>query len=190
MKKKPEITTEEWLAELERLNIVGLVDDDGVILNEYWVFAFADTADEGEDNFAMPIFYIINNKPYLVDCIFDKNNLTIQERAVFGKAKEHKISKIVIETNSFGAYFVRRLRELMPNVEIYGQNSSNNKMSRILNNSGLIKKNFYFPENLNENCGKFMDEVFRILKTSKKKDDAPDSLSGACAHLETHYRLF
>jgi len=116
---------------------------------EYFTIGAIDTADEGTDNFSMPIGRVYGNRVYITDAIFDQFNLTIQEGQVQSKVKEHGITELVIETNSFGAYFSRRLRELMPTVEIFGQFAKTNKMGRILANSGLVKLFFYFPENPN-----------------------------------------
>ena len=169
-----------------------LTEENGVEKREPmgWVFAFIDTADEGEDNFAMPIFRVIGDSVYLIDCIFDQSNLTIQEIQVKVKVQEHKIRKIVVETNSAGAYFSRRLRELLPNVEIYGQFARANKMARILSMSGIIKNHFYFPIEPNPTVSRFMKTVYKLQKTSKKDDDAPDSLSGGASHLEDAYQIF
>jgi len=63
-------------------------------------------------------------------------------------------------------------------------------MDRIIGMAWLIKANFYFPENPNPTVAKFMKQVYRLMKTSKKDDDAPDSLSGAAFHLDDTYKLF
>ena len=157
---------------------------------EYFTIAFADTADEGTDNFAMPIARVYGNNVYILDAIFDAENLTIQEGQVQDKVKVHKIGNIVIETNNAGAYFARRIRELCQGVEVFGQYAKSNKMARILSNSGLIKAYFYFPVNPNPVLQRFMDQVVSLLKTSKNQDDAPDSLSGLCAYLEKYHQMF
>lgn len=157
---------------------------------EYYTIAFIDTADEGTDHFSMPIARIYGNRVYIFDCIFDQANLTIQEGQVQSKVKECNINKITIESNSFGAYFMRRLRELLPRVEIFGQYSKANKMGRILANSGLIKLCFYFPEKPNDDLKRFMDQVISLVNTSVDQDDAPDSLSGLCAYLEKYTGIF
>jgi PBSX family phage terminase large subunit len=157
---------------------------------EYFTIAAIDTADEGSDNFSTPIARVYGNRVYVFDAIFDQENLTIQEGQVQGKVKECRINEIVIETNSFGAYFMRRLRELLPTIEIFGQYAKANKMGRILANAGLIKMFFYFPENPNPVLKKFIDQVVAILKDSKDKDDAPDSLAQLCAYLEKYHGLF
>lgn len=156
----------------------------------YYVAAFADTADEGADHFAMPIARVYGDQVYIIDCIFDLENLTIQEGQVHGKVKEHRISNLCVETNAAGAYFSRRLRELIPEVQIFGQFSKMNKMSRILAQAGLIKHYFYFPVNPNPTLQAYMDQVMALLKDSKDKDDAPDSLAGLSAYLEKYMGLF
>lgn len=156
----------------------------------YFTIAFADTADEGLDNFAMPIARVYGNRVYIFDCIFDQENLTIQEGQVQSKVKECHISEICIETNNAGAYFTRRMRELIPQIEIFGQYSKANKMARILANAGLVKYFFYFPVNPNPDLQRFMTQVTSLLKDSKDNDDAPDALTGLCAYLEHYHSLF
>ena len=163
-----------------------------------WFFAFADTADEGTDNFAMPILMVVpssgNGEPgsaYLVDSIYDQLNLTYQEIAVRHKIKEHGITnRIVVESNNAGAYFIRNLRSKNKDTDFYGQYSKGNKMVRIFNMANLIKNYFYFPENPNPTTQKFINQVCKLMITSKKNDDAPDSLAGAAYHLDDYYRIF
>lgn len=169
-----------------------IINENGVDkeVEQGWTFMVNDTADEGIDNFAGPIFQVIGDYIYLKDAIFDQENLTIQESQVQSKIKEHKVRKILIETNSAGAYFKRRLQELMPEVEMFGQYSKVNKMARILGMAGLIKLYLRVPEDPNSTTERFMNQVYKLLKTSTKEDDAPDSIALAFAHLEMHYGLF
>jgi predicted phage terminase large subunit-like protein len=157
---------------------------------EYFTIGFVDAADEGKDNFAMPVARVYGNRVYVFDAIFDQNNLTIQEGQVQSKVKECHINSLVIETNSFGAYFGRRIRELIPEIEVFGQLAKTNKMGRILANAGLIKLYFYFPENPNPVLQRFINQVCKLMKTSTKEDDAPDSLTGLAAYLEKYLGLF
>lgn len=156
-----------------------------------WTLMVNDTADEGKDYFSGPIFKVIGNYVYLKDCIFDQENLTIQLSQMASKIKEHKpIGRILIEVNGPGAFFRRTLQINHPEIDMFGQFSKSNKMARILSYSGIIKLYFLFPENPNPTVELFMNQVFRLLKTSKDRDDAPDSLALAAAHLEVHYDMF
>jgi len=157
---------------------------------EYFTIAFADTADTGTDNFAMPITRVYGNRVYVFDAIFDQENLTIQEGQVQSKVKECKINNLVIETNSFGAYFARRIRELIPELEVFGIFAKQKKMMRVLANAGLVKMYFYFPENPNPTLQRFMDQVYKTLKTATKEDDAIDSITGLAAYLEKYHGMF
>jgi PBSX family phage terminase large subunit len=157
---------------------------------EYFTIAFADTADQGEDNFAMPIARVYGNRVYVFDAIFDQENLTIQEGQVMDKVKIDRINNLVIETNAFGAYFSRRVRELIPELEVFGIIAKQKKIMRILANAGLVKHYFYFPESPNPVLKRFMGEVVKLLKTDIKEDDAADALTGLAAYLEKYHQLF
>jgi PBSX family phage terminase large subunit len=182
-----------WITELE-----GQVFPEGSLKRyrefpeneEYFTISGIDTADEGTDYFAMPITRVYRNRVYIFDAIYDQENLTIQEGQVQSKVKEDRITHFYIETNNFGAYFRRRIAEIMPFLDIFGQYSKGNKMGRILAQSGLIKMYFYFPEKPNETLQRFMDSLCALLKTSTKEDDAADSLAGLCAYLEKYHGLF
>ena len=157
---------------------------------EYFTIAFADTADQGIDNFAMPIARVYGNRVYVFDCIFDQENLTIQEGQVQSKVKECHINNLVVETNAFGAYFSRRIRELIPELEVFGIIAKQRKMMRVLANAGLVKTFFYFPEKPNPDLQRFLTQVYKLLKTDIKEDDAPDALTGLAAYLEKYMGLF
>ena len=157
---------------------------------EYFTIAFADTADQGLDNFAMPIGRVYGNRVYIFDAIFDQENLTIQEGQVQSKVKECHINNLVVETNAFGAYFSRRIRELIPELEVFGIIAKQRKMMRVLANAGLVKTFFYFPEKPNADLQRFMLQIYKLLKTSTKEDDAPDALTGLAAYLEKYHGMF
>jgi len=165
-------------------------DEQGDVIQNWWVVSAIDTADEGKDSFSMPITRVYGNRVYLIDAVFDQQNLTLQEPEVIGKTKEHKISNFVIETNNFGAYFIRRIRELLPEVEIFGRYSKGNKMARILANAGLIKLYFYFPENPSPALQRLMNQTCKLMKTSTKEDDGPDSLALLSSYLEKYHGMF
>jgi len=170
-------------------------NDKGEEIQHYFTISAIDTADEGEDYFAGPVARVYGNRVYIFDAIFDQCNLTIQEGQVQDKVKICHINNLVVETNNAGAYFTRRLRELIPGIEIFGQYSKSNKLARILANAGLIKYYFYFPEQPNETLGKFMEQLYKLNKIKpvgqkEDHDDAADSLALLCAYLEKYNGLF
>ena len=157
---------------------------------DYWTIGFADPADEGDDNFSFPIGRVYGNYVYLVDALFDQENLTLQEPKMQGKQKIHKFGRVVVETNSAGAYFSRRLRELMPELDVFGKWSKSTKMPRIIQYAGLVKLYFRFPNNPTPALEKLMIQLWKLKSTDKKEDDAGDSISGMCEHLEKYYGIF
>jgi len=157
---------------------------------EYFVIGFADPADEGDDNFSMPIARVYGSYVYIIDALFNQDNLTIQEPRLQGKHKIHKFGRVVIETNNAGAYYSRRVRELIPDLDVFGKWSKATKMPRIIQYAGLVKLHFRFPNNPNPELQKFMNQLWKLKSTSKKEDDAGDSISGMCEHLERYYNIF
>ena len=60
----------------------------------------------------------------------------------------------------------------------------------MINYSGIVKAYFCFPEKPNPVLEKFMFQMFKITKTAKKEDDAPDSICGSAEYLEKFHHLF
>lgn len=157
---------------------------------EYWTIGQIDSADEGDNYFSLPIARVYGNLVYLVDAIFDQENLTMQEPKVQSMQKIHKFGRLVIETNNVGAYFTRRIRDLEPEIDIFGQYSLTSKMPRIIQYAGLVKLYFRFPNNPTPALQRFLNQLWKLKNTDKKEDDAGDSISGMAAHLEKHYGIF
>lgn len=169
-----------------------IIKEDGKDIEKLvgWCIGIIDSADKGNDNFSAPILQIVGDRMYLKDVIFNKNELITQEPIVKAKTAEHNVIKWVVETNHAGNYFSGRLRALLKNTDIFGQWSSTNKMARILMNSGFLSRYLFVPEEPSYEMQQFLNECYRLLKTSTKKDDAPDSLSIGSSHLEKHYGIF
>lgn len=157
---------------------------------EYFTIGQIDPADEGDDYFAFPIARVYGNLVYIVDAIFDQENLTMQEPKVQSKYKIHKFARLVVETNNAGAYFTRRIRELIPELDVFGKWSKSNKMARIIQYAGLVKLYFRFPNNPTPELQRFMIQLWKLKNTSKKEDDAGDAISGLAEYLERHYEIF
>lgn len=168
-------------------------NEKGETIINYFIIAFARAADESMDYFAMPIAKVYpENKIYIIDAIFEPNNLILQKDQIQNKITEHNIKKLAIETNREGASFIRRIRTMLQGVEVFGQYAKSNKreMVRILANAGLVKMYFYFPENPNPVLQAFMNQMYRLMKTSTKENDAADAVTGLAAYLERYHKLF
>jgi len=160
---------------------------------EYFTCGFVDPADEGTDSFACPIGRVYKdlNRVYIFDAVFESTlGLSAYLPMVQNKVKEDKITDLAIETNTFGAWFAMHCRELMPALEVFGLKAKKNKMGRIIANAGLIKLYFYFPEEPNPDLQRFINQVCKLMKTSTKEDDAPDSICGMSSYLEHYHGMF
>lgn len=147
--------------------------------------AFIDTADQGEDYLSMPVVDWFMDKGYLIDVVFNQENLTINENIINAKLAELEVDYCVIETNKEGTYFINQMRKNNPNVSFFGQFNSTNKITRILQQSGWIKENILFDKEYEQipDYAKFMKQLTTFLRTGgSKHDDAPDSLSGLAGY--------
>lgn len=156
--------------------------------------AFIDTADEGEDSYAMPIvdWFHEEKKGYLIDVIFNKDIITSNEALTIAKCKEHEVDFLGVETNKEGSLYVNNLRKEL-SIPIYGQFNTSKKMTRILMQSGFITEFFRFKKEYETGSSydKFMRELTEIVRTKKdsKHDDAPDSLAGLAGLLRRKINL-
>lgn len=147
--------------------------------NEVPVYVyFGDTADEGEDYYSGPYAMIHKELVYIIDATFNRFNLTDNEPILLALLTEYEFSRVWIEANSFGAYYVRNIRK-ETSAPVRGLKQTKNKLLRIMAESGFILQNFRFPSKSPSNeYDRFILQVYKLLKTGSKHDDAPDSLAG------------
>jgi predicted phage terminase large subunit-like protein len=161
--------------------------------NRGYRIAFIDTADGGSDYFSMPTieFYKETGDGYLIDVMFNLDNLTLNEAAVVQRIKDLDLDYLVVETNKEGTYFINKLKREL-SLPIYGQFNSTNKITRIISQSGFITQHIYFKKDVKQGTEtqKFMTNLTTYLRTgTSKHDDAPDSLSGAIRSLRTMFSI-
>lgn len=178
----------EWVLSVEdaifknhELNKYTDLNDEGANL------CYIDTADEGSDHFAAIFGRLSNNKFYVYDAIFNLNNLTVNEEICRERFERYKVDSVYVESNSFGAYFIRTLRAQNPNTRIVGINSKANKMGRILAQSGYVLEFFYFPSDPNTELSQFIREMTGLTPDMKDKDDAADCIAGMAARIRRDY---
>jgi len=156
-------------------------------LNEEGVnLAFIDTADEGTDHFAAPFARLVGNKLYVYDAIFNLVNLNLNE-VVCKERFDKGMDKVYVETNSFGAYFYRNLKEQNDTIPFFGLKSISNKLGRILAQSGWILEFVYFPEQPNDELHEFMLQMCGVTPDSKDDDDAADAMAGLAQMVRRDY---
>lgn len=146
---------------------------------------YADTADQGEDNLASIIGYLINDFVYITDVIFTQDPIEITESMVLSQILHYNPSNFTIESNAAGRSFSRNIQNLLRKNKcktiINNKFNSQNKETRILMKSGQIKKYFVFRNDykIGSDYDKFMRELCSYVKLGKNKhDDAVDAATG------------
>lgn len=150
-------------------------------------FAFIDPADEGGDDLSAPVGYLIDNKIYIVDVIYNNHGTDINEPACVAFLKNHKCNSALIESNSawilFGKAVRTKLQAIWPNCPVRLIKNTTTKHTRILAQSAFIRNQFIFRsdwEKLPE-YKKFFNNLTSYMRVDNSKnahDDAPDSCTG------------
>lgn len=153
-----------------------------------------DPADEGGDDLSFPTGYLVGNKIYITDVIYNNDGTDINEPACVESICSNKLNFVIVESNSAWLLFTKNIRakvqEPAPvgrgkeDIEIRSLKSTNNKHTRIWATSAFIKNHFIFRSDYREHPQyyKFMKNLIDYNKTQEgtsknKHDDAPDSLA-------------
>lgn len=151
--------------------------------------AYVDVADEGVDYLSCPFGQNIGSDIYITKVVFSQENSDITIPLIVPIAKELKCTYIRVESNSGGAQYSRDLRkQVHDDCTVLAVPNSANKHTRILMQSGFVKKNFVFLEEefWDQDYRNFMNHVYKYLKNgTEKKDDGPDSLAGLANFIQS-----
>ncbi len=154
------------------------------------VWFYSDPADEGIDHHSMPIGIISGGVVYVDDVLFTRDNLTVASPQILAKIDIwYPVNQMWIESNNHGAMFIRDLRQ-KTDTPIYGLKNTTNKIRRMLAQEGWVKENVKFKRKfaVESQYDKFMTQIWKILRDGTiKKDDAPDSISGAAFMIRRNY---
>ena len=142
-----------------------------------YIIAANDVADEGADDYCMVIAYMFDTKIYVEDVLFNKKGLDVNVRSILDKVSAHSIKEMHVETNGAGKKHVKNLRSEIKTCRVIGKHNSANKESRILNEEGFVKINFYFREDYDPESeyARYIQELTNYLKEGRNQhDDAAD----------------
>ena len=168
--------------ELNRFSMDDLIGEPEAIIS------YIDSADEGSDSYCMVIGKMYAENVYITDVIFNDLNLDINYPSTVEKAKDNRIDYLRIETNSQGAPISRKLVDDLPSTVISPLFNTKNKNTRILVQSGFIKKNMYFRNDFEygSEYARYFKELTQYLKTGEAKhDDSPDATAGLMNFVRT-----
>jgi predicted phage terminase large subunit-like protein len=177
------LSTEDAIFKSDKLNRYTTLNDEGVNM------CYIDTADEGKDHYAALIGRLTGQNFYVYDAIYNLHNLNINEPILKERVEKHNIDRVYCESNSFGMYFIRNIREQNPRTPVIAHNQRANKMGRILAQSGYILEFFYWPENPNEELQRFLTQMCALTPDKKDNDDAADCASGMAERIRRDFKL-
>jgi len=159
-------------------------------------FTFIDPADEGGDDLSAPVGYLIGDKIYIVDVIYNNEGTDVNEPGCVDLINRHKCDAAEIESNSAWILFrkaVKAALERMGNYcDIRSIKNTTNKHTRILAQSAFIKHNFVFREDWRQlpQYRKFFENLTSYMRMDSGKsahDDAPDSCAGMAKYFRNHF---
>ncbi len=153
-------------------------------------FGYIDPADEGGDDLSFPAGYLVGDKIYIPDVIYNSKGTDINEPACVEFIKSHKLNAAQCEGNSAWILFAKAVRSKIENsmndCDIRILKNTTNKHVRILAQSAFIKNHFVFRKDWNT-CSREYKRFFENLTaymsiqsgaSKNKHDDAPDSMAG------------
>ena len=147
------------------------------------IIGVGDIADEGSDNLSLPIGYVYGTRVYITDVLFTTDPIEVTQPLAAQKIIDSGLNYVMFESNNGGKGFALKVSELIQglcNTFVDWRATTQNKHSRILFASGIVKRDFYFRNDYQQGSDydKFMKNLTSYMKKKgSKHDDAPDSMA-------------
>ena len=149
---------------------------------------YIDVADEGADYLAMAVGVIIQDRVYIVDTLFTRDNTDVTLPLCAAMLDKWEVKYCRVESNAMGAIFARTLRS-MTKAKILTIHNKTNKVTRIIMQSAFILNRMTFIERATPEYHQFMENLAAFSKEGKNKhDDAPDCLSGLAMFIQGMFK--
>lgn len=152
------------------------------------VLAVCDIADGGGDYWVLPILYQYGQDLYLADILCDNGKPDIVEERIVEKLLQHKVKVARFESNRAGGRVAesiqRKVKERGGSVQITTKWVQQNKETRIIVSSGIVKQRIIFRDESLYKADKeyrlAMSMLTGYTMTGKNKhDDVPDAMASA-----------
>jgi len=161
-------------------------------------FCFIDPADSGSDSLSAPVAYLIGNKIYITDVIFNTDGTDVNEPACIELICSKRLNACHIEGNSawvlFGKAVRNKAQERYQDCEIRIVKAYTNKENRIFESSAFIRNHFVFRKDYKEHAQyyKFMQNITAYARAREgqaknQHDDGPDSCAGIAKFFRENY---
>lgn len=147
------------------------------------VEAYIDTADTGSDYLCSITYVVSGGHAYITDVIYTQEAMETTEIKVAKQFRIFGVKLAYIESNNGGRGFGRNVKRLLDEfgtkTAIKQFHQTQNKASRIFNESANVEHYIRFPEGWQSKFPKFAQDVTRYMKAgTNKHDDGPDVLTG------------
>lgn len=145
-----------------------------------------DTADKGDDDLCGPFGCVYGDKVFIKDVVFTKDPVEVTEPRLAQAIIDNLCDKIRIESNNGGRIFAKDVRAIVKKekntCEVLSHPTTDHKETRIIMQSGYIKKHFVF---LDESEYKKGSDYWRFMQSLTKykreggnaHDDAADGIT-------------
>jgi predicted phage terminase large subunit-like protein len=203
LEKRNKTAKEIWLAEYQQqpVDITGrLFGDINVITEDEFkpladkidgCLAYVDVADQGDDYCAALVVAVVNERMYVVDYLYTKDNTDVTIPLVAAMLNKWKAGYVRVESNSMGAMFSRELQRQTKTKVLQVVNQTN-KMTRILMQSAFIINNYNWVKyDRNVHSLQFIEAMYSFSKEGRNKnDDAPDCAAGLSMFIQAMFKHF
>lgn len=159
-----------------------------------FVFCHFDASDTGGDYYAAPLCVLIENAIYVPEVMFSTDGVEATEPESVSLLKRWKANAATFEGVggwvSMGKSIRQKLDERLPDCTYRIVKPQTNKETRILAQSGFIRRNIYFRQNHKEDrqYNAFILNLTTYLRQGgNKHDDAPDSLAAVGNYFQTNF---
>lgn len=150
------------------------------------IVAVCDSKNLGNDFVASPVGYVYGDIVYIEDIVYNSGLPEVTRPLVANCWVNNKVVRGDVELNNGGNYYAEDLDELVKagggktSIRIFY--SGNNKKTKIITYSDLVKKTFVFKDKSKyhpkSEYAKFMKDLLSWTQSGKNKhDDAPDSIA-------------
>ena len=157
------------------------------------IYAYVDTADEGDDYLCSIVWEEIGDMKYILDVIYTQEANEITELQVAEQFDEYDVNYAKVESNNGGRAFARNvkrigeddLRNLKTDVSWFHQ--SKNKMARIKSESSTVQKTIVYPQDWTIRWPEFYDSMTGYMAAGgNDHDDAQDAITGVAEGVSSH----
>lgn len=154
------------------------------------IYAYCDTADEGDDRLCQIIYGEYNHEAYFLDVYYTKDPMETTEPETANRLTEYHVNDATVESNNGGRGFARSVQVHLQKLHNYFTtvkwfHQSKNKQARIITKSTWVMEHCYMPINWRDKWPDYYLDMTTYQREGKNKhDDAPDATTGVAEAFE------